>query len=92
MHESPDGGQPAVLRRELASEREQLVDALGSLRRSTDVTRELRRRLPLAAGAAFAVGFVVSGGIGAVARLLFRRGREHERILARVGPFVIVAR
>jgi hypothetical protein len=45
----------------------------------------------IAAGVALAAGFVVSGGIGATMRLLFRRGREGST-KARFGPFVLVDR
>jgi hypothetical protein len=40
------------------------------------VAEKLRARLPLATAGALAAGFLVAGGIGATARLLFRRGRE----------------
>ena len=57
------------LRRELHDEREQLAEAVGTLRAG------LRAKLPLVAGGALALGFVASGGVGATARLLMRRGR-----------------
>ena len=41
--------------------------------------------------AALAAGFFVAGGIGATARLIFRRGREGKR-KARVGRFTFVDR
>jgi hypothetical protein len=46
------------------------------LRSELALEPKLRSRLPLAAGVAFAVGFLLAGGIGATMRLLFRRGRE----------------
>ena len=52
---------------------------------------KLRARLPLAAGAAFALGFVKAGGVGATARLVFRRGREGEEKAA-VGRFHLIKR
>ncbi len=60
------------LQRELESEREQLVEAVGSLRNELN----LRSRLPVVAVVAFLSGFVLAGGLGATMRLLFRRGRE----------------
>jgi hypothetical protein len=89
--DTPPTDETRALRRELAQEREALARALGSLRQSTDVRGALDGRLPLALAAAFVVGFVVSGGIGATARLVFRRGRE-GRTLAVFGPFAVVER
>jgi len=60
------------VRREIDLEREQLASAVGSLRGELTVAK-----LPLASAAALGVGFVLAGGIGATARLLFRRAREH---------------
>jgi sensor histidine kinase regulating citrate/malate metabolism len=60
------------LRRELHDEREQLAEAVGTLR------SKLRSKVPLVAGGALALGFVASGGIGATARLLMRRGRARD--------------
>jgi hypothetical protein len=83
------------VRRDIASEREQLADAAESLRESlgeaTNVGGKLRSNLPAAAAGALAVGFVVAGGIGATARLVFRRGREGET-KAKVGRFRLVNR
>jgi hypothetical protein len=81
----------ATIRNELAVERAQLADALHDFRRETDVRAQLRARLPLVLAGAFALGFVLSGGIGATMRLAFRRGRE-GRTAARVGRYVIVER
>jgi hypothetical protein len=68
------------VRRDLESEREQLADAADSLRESvgkaTDISARLRANLPAVAAGALAVGFLVAGGVGATARLIFRRGRE----------------
>jgi hypothetical protein len=66
-----------TVRRQIELERDQLATAVDSLRKEMDITTKLRSRLPLAALAAFAAGFVLAGGIGATMRLLFRRGREH---------------
>jgi hypothetical protein len=82
------------LRREIEMERDELVDAVGSLRRTARtarLTRPLQRRLPVLLGGMFLVGFLVSGGVGAAARLAFRRGREGRSVL-RVGRFTVVER
>jgi hypothetical protein len=80
------------LRRELARERQELVSAIEALRQSRpDVKNAVRARLPLTLAAAFVVGFVVAGGVGATARLAFRRGRE-RRTVASFGPFALVER
>jgi hypothetical protein len=83
------------VRRDIESEREQLADAADVLRESlgeaTDIRGKLRSNLPAVAVGALAVGFVVAGGIGATARLLFRRGREGET-KAKVGRFRLVDR
>ena len=83
--------ETAAVRQEVAAEREQLVQSVEALRDSTDITAQLRSKLALALGGAFAAGFVLSGGIGATMRLLFRRGRE-GRTAARTGRFKIVVR
>lgn len=78
-----EGGAPAVaeLRREIALERNRLVQAVSELRTQVD---EKRRRpvkigLPVIAGAAVA-GFVLAGGVRATIRLLgVRRRRELQR-------------
>ena len=83
------------LRRELRVEREQLADAVETLRdelgEATNLGGKLRSKLPLAATAALGLGFVVSGGIGATMRLLMRRGREGEE-KAKAGRFSLVDR
>jgi hypothetical protein len=83
------------VRREIESEREQLADAAETLRESlgkaTDIGARLRSNLPAAAAGALALGFVVSGGVGATARLIFRRSREGET-KAKVGRFRLVDR
>ena len=81
------------VRRDLEAEREQLATAAESLRDSlgeaTDISGKMRSKLPLVAGGALAVGFFLAGGVGATARLLFRRGRE-GLTRARVGRFRLV--
>jgi hypothetical protein len=83
------------VRREIATEREQLADAVEDLRtglgEATDVAGKLRARLPVVAVGALGAGFVVAGGIGATMRLLFRRGREGQE-KARFGPFAFIDR
>jgi hypothetical protein len=72
----------ADVRREIATERDQLADAVEDLRTG---------HLPVVAAGALGAGFVVAGGIGAMMRLLFRRGREGEE-KARLGPFAFIDR
>jgi hypothetical protein len=86
-----NGRTPQDVRREIANEREQLADAVDSLRAGFDVTGKLREKLPVVAAGALGAGFVLAGGIGATMRLLARRGREgHEK--ARVGRFSFIKR
>jgi len=83
------------VRRDLESEREQLAGAADSLRESvgkaTDISGRIRANLPAVAAGAVAVGFLVAGGVGATARLIFRRGREGET-KAKLGRFRLVDR
>jgi hypothetical protein len=79
------------LRRELAHEREELVRAIDSLRDSAHVGSLIETRLPLVLVGAVGLGFVLGGGIGATARLFFRRSRE-GRTRAVFGPFALVER
>ena len=85
----------ADVRRDIETEREQLADAADSLRESlgeaTDISGRLRSNLPAVAAGALALGFVFAGGIGATARLIFRRSREGET-KAKVGRFRLVDR
>ena len=86
-----NGRTPQDVRREIASEREQLADAVDSLREGFDVTGKLREKLPVAAAGALGAGFVLAGGIGATMRLIARRSREGKE-QARVGRFSFVKR
>jgi hypothetical protein len=83
------------VRRDIEVEREQLATAAESLRDSlgeaTDITGKLRAKLPVVAAGALGAGFILAGGVGATARLIFRRGREGEE-KARVGRFRLVDR
>lgn len=83
------------VRRDIEAEREQLAGAADSLREeiseATDITGKLRANLPVVALGALGVGFLLAGGVGATARLIFRRGREGET-KAKLGRFRIVDR
>jgi hypothetical protein len=85
----------ADVRREIATERDQLADAVEDLRtglgEATDIGGKLRAHLPVVAVGALGAGFVVAGGIGATMRLFFRRGREGKE-KARFGPFAVIDR
>ncbi len=85
----------ADVRRDIEAEREQLADAADSLRESlgeaTDISGRLRANLPAVAAGALAIGFLFAGGVGATARLIFRRSREGET-KAKVGRFRLVDR
>ena len=67
------------VRRDIESEREQLAGAAETLRdeidEATNVSAKLRANLPAVAIGALGVGFLLAGGVGATARLIFRRGR-----------------
>jgi hypothetical protein len=67
------------VRRDIESEREQLAGAAETLREeigeATNVSAKVRANLPAVAIGALGVGFLLAGGMGATARLIFRRGR-----------------
>ena len=83
------------VRRDIESEREQLAGAAESLRESigeaTNIGAKVRSNLPIVAAGALGVGFLLAGGVGATARLIFRRSREGET-KARLGRFRLVDR
>jgi hypothetical protein len=79
------------LRRRLEAEREQLAEAVESLREATDFRVKLRANLPAVAVSAFLGAFVLSGGVGATMRFLARRGRE-GKATARLGHWALVDR
>jgi DNA-binding XRE family transcriptional regulator len=86
------------IRRELEREREELAQAVDAARTAVGHAKEaadprtvVAAKLPLVAAAAFALTFVLAGGIGATMRLLARRGREGGEVL-RFGPYVVVDR
>jgi len=87
-----NGNSPESVRRQIEGEREQLADAMRALRSELHEAADVASKLPplpvLALGA-LAGGFVLSGGIGASVRLLFRRGRE-GRERAALGRFKLV--
>jgi len=68
------------VRRDIESEREQLAGAAETLREeigeATNIGAKLRSNLPALAVGALGVGFLMAGGVGATARLIFRRGRN----------------
>ncbi len=86
-----NGRTPQDVRREIASERERLANAVDELRAGIDVTGKVREKLPVVAAGALGAGFVLAGGIGATMRLLARRSRE-GREAARVGRFAFIRR
>jgi hypothetical protein len=83
MSATGDARSAPQVRDEIERERQQLASALDSLRgeihRATDVTSRLRAHLALGAGAAFAAGFVLSGGPRATARVLADSLRRRRR-------------
>jgi hypothetical protein len=91
----PSERTPEEIRRELESEREQLAQAVDTLRGQvneiTDVSSKLQKNLPAFAAGALGVGFVLAGGIGATMRLVVRRGREGDE-KARFGRFSLIDR
>jgi hypothetical protein len=85
----------ADVRRDIETEREQLAGAADTLRESiseaTDISGRLRANLPAVAVGALGIGFLLAGGVGATARLIFRRSREGETKAA-LGRFRLVDR
>jgi hypothetical protein len=83
------------VRRDIESEREHLAGAAETLREeigeATNIGARLRANLPVVAVGALGAGFLLAGGVGATARLIFRRGREGETT-AKLGRFRIVDR
>ncbi len=81
-----NGRTPQDVRREIAREREQLADAVDSLRAGFDVTGKLREKLPVVAAGALAGGFVL-GGFYALGLLVTRRASRTSFIA--FGPWMI---
>ena len=73
------------IRNELDAERTELAEAVdhlrGELGAAANITGKLKAKLPIAAGAAATVGFVLAGGVGAAMRYVARRGRESDEKL-----------
>lgn len=86
---------PGDVRRDLETMREELAGATENLRHSfgeaTDITGKLKSNLPAATVAAFALGFIFAGGVGATAELIFRKGREGD-LKAALGRYGLVER
>lgn len=86
---------PEQIRAELDAQREQLATSVehlrGELGEAADIGGKLQSKLPIVAGAAASVGFVLAGGVGATFRYLARRGREGDEKL-RVGRWSIFDR
>jgi uncharacterized membrane protein len=83
---------PEQIRNELEAERAELAEAVDQLRgelgQAADISGKLKSKLPVVAGAAASVGFVLAGGVGATMRYFARRGRESDEKL-RVGRWSI---
>ena len=83
------------VRRDIEAEREQLAGAAENLRESigeaTNIGAKVRSNLPIVTAGALGVGFLLAGGVGATARLIFRRSREGET-KAKLGRFRVVDR
>jgi hypothetical protein len=74
------------VRRDIATERDQLAGAVEDLRTGIGEAANLRGKLPLIAVGA---GFVLAGGVGATMRFVARRGRDgRERV--KLGRFSVV--
>ena len=90
-----DSRSTADVRRDIASERDELATAVETLRDElgevTDVSAKLRERLPIVAAGALGAGFVLAGGVGAAMRFLARRGREGKQ-KAKLGRFAFIDR
>jgi len=91
MATSSNGRSAEQVRQDIETERERLATAVDDLRSGLDPGTMLKGKLPVATAAAFGVGFLLAGGIGATARLFFRRGRE-GRTRATLGHFSLVDR
>jgi hypothetical protein len=88
----PAARTPEQIRSELDAQRTELAEAVdhlrGELGAAADLSGKLKSKLPIAAGAAASIGFVLAGGIGATMRYFARRGRESDEKL-RVGRWSI---
>jgi hypothetical protein len=88
----PAARTPEQIRSELDAERAELAEAVdhlrGELGEAANITGKLKSNLPVVAGAAASLGFVLAGGVGATMRYFARRGRESDEKL-RVGRWSI---
>jgi shikimate kinase len=88
----PAARTPEQIRSELDAQRSELAQAVDQLRgelgEAANISGKLKSKLPVAAGAAASVGFVLAGGVGATMRYFARRGRESDEKL-RVGRWSI---
>ena len=86
-----EGRSTEDVRREIATEREQLAGAVEDLRTGIGEAANLRGKLPLIAASSLGAGFVLAGGVGATMRFFARRGRDgRERV--KLGRFSVVDR
>jgi hypothetical protein len=78
----PAARTPEQIRSELDAQRTELAEAVdhlrGELGAAADLSGKLKSKLPIAAGAAASIGFVLAGGVGATMRYFARRGRESD--------------
>ena len=83
---------PEQIRSDIDAQRNELAEAVehlrGELGQAADISGKLKAKLPVVAGAAASVGFVLAGGVGATMRYFARRGRESDEKL-RVGRWSI---
>ena len=88
----PAARTPEQVRSELDAHRTELAEAVdhlrGELGEAANISGKLKSKLPVVAGAAASVGFVLAGGVGATMRYFARRGRESDEKL-RVGRWSI---
>jgi hypothetical protein len=88
----PAARTPEQVRSEIDAQRAELAVAVDQLRgelgAAANISGKLREKLPIVAGAAASVGFVLAGGVGATMRYFARRGRESDEKL-RVGRWSI---
>jgi hypothetical protein len=64
------------VRRDIASERDELAGAVDDLRAGISEAASLRGKLPLIAASALGAGFVLAGGVGATVRFVAGRARR----------------
>jgi hypothetical protein len=83
---------PEEIRSELDAERAELAEAVeqlrGELGEAANISGKVKAKLPVVAGAAASVGFVLAGGVGATMRYFARRGRDADEKV-RVGRWSI---